>query len=66
MMGNFNVGARAVDKGLRTFLEVITQPFLGFDGIVPTHPAERPFDALVVVPADAVVDRSAALRFHCA
>lgn len=37
MMGNFNVGARAVDKGgaADVFLEVITQPFLGFDGIVP-------------------------------
>lgn len=36
MIGNFNVGAKAVDKGAAdVFLEMITQPLPGSDGIAP-------------------------------
>ena len=42
---------------MEVFLEMITQPFLGSDGIVPDSSTGRPFDVPVVVPADAVVDR---------
>ena len=41
-------------RGCGHFLEIITQPFLGFDG---RHPTKRLFDALVVVPAYVLIDQ---------
>lgn len=43
-------------KVLRTFLETVTQPFLGFlTAFYRVHPAKRPFDARMVVPVDVIV-----------
>lgn len=54
-------------RGLRTFSRRWSRSYsLALTVLYRTHPTKRPFDAFVVVPADAVVDRSAALRFHCA
>ena len=48
----------AADKGLRTFSWRWSRSHsLALTVLYRTHPTERPFDALVVVPADAVVDR---------